>query len=128
MSVRDHSGITIDKFNGLWDKGDVDETPVDHFSDCENIDFVGISSFSQRPGIGISQDVLVPVANVKRTYNYPTQSANTLIVLAIDEVTGSGKIYHVVDSTTVFGPILTIAGMTDFAFVAYAGRAYISPF
>lgn len=56
-------------------------------------------------------------------YNYPTADKNTLLVL-----TTGGNIYHVVDSTTTFGPILTIAGMTDFGFTAYAGRAYITPF
>ena len=126
MTVRDHQGITLSTFNGLRDSGDPDTTPIDHFSDCNNIDFLGYS-FKVRPGIDISQDVNVPIDNVVRIYNYPTQNANTLIVLAIDS-SGNGNIYHVVDSTTVYGPILTIAGMTDFAFVPYAGRGYISPF
>lgn len=125
--LRDHQPIVIDQFNGLWARGDVDNTPLDHFSDCENIKFQGSSSFRTRDGIGISQDVLVPLLNVKRIYNYPTPDGNTLIVLTIDDV-GNGQIYHVVNSTTVFGPLLTINGMTDFAFVPYAGRGYISPF
>lgn len=126
MSVRDHQPIPINTFNGLWNLGDKDSTPSDHFQDCENIQFVGNSSFGVRPGIGLSQDVDVPLANIKRIYNYPTQTANTIIVLTYDGT--NGNIYHVVDSTTVFGPILTIAGMTDFAFISYAGRGYISPF
>lgn len=56
-------------------------------------------------------------------YNYPTADKNTLLVL-----TAGGNIYHVVDSATIFGPILTIANMTDFGFTPYAGRAYITPF
>lgn len=126
MSVRDHTGIVLSTFNGLWQRGDVDTTPLDHFSDCNNIDFVG-NSFKTRPGIDILQSVNVPIDNIVRIYNYATQQANTLIVLAIDG-SGNGKIYHVVNASTVFGPILTIAGMTDFAFIPYAGRAYISPF
>ena len=126
--VRSHQGIVIDSFSGLWDKGDVDSTPQDHFSECNNIDFIGQSSFGTRPGIAISQDVKVPLTNVKRIYNYPTQSANTLIVLTYNYDTGYGSIHHVVDKDTVYGPLLTIAGMTDFAFVPYAGRCYISPF
>jgi hypothetical protein len=128
MSVRDHQGIAIDKFNGLWDRGDIDTTPPDHFFDCNNIDFIAQSSFGTRPGIAISQDVLVPLTNIKRIYNYPTQYANTLIVLTYDYDTDQGSIHHVVNSTTVYGPLLTIHGMTDFAFVPFAGRAYISPF
>ncbi len=128
MAVRDHSGIVLSAFNGLWSHEDKDTTPRDNFSDCNNIDFIAQSSFATRPGIAISQSVLVPLTNIKRVYNYPTQNANTLIVLTYNYDTGYGSIHHVVDSTTVYGPLLTIAGMTDFAFVPYAGRAYISPF
>ena len=124
--VRDHQGITISDFNGLWLRGDPDSTPLDHFSAGVNFDFVGGSSVRTRPGVGISQSVSVPLSNVKRIYNYPTQTANTLIVLTYDGT--SGRIYHVINSTTVYGPILTITGMTDFAFQPYAGRGYISPF
>lgn len=127
MTVRDHQGITFDSFMGLWNRGDVDSAPRDHFTDCNNIDYVA-QGFETRPGIKISQDVLVPLTNIRRIYNYPTQSANTLIVLTFNYDTGYGSIHHVVDKNTVFGPILTIKGMTDFAFVPYAGRAYISPF
>ena len=121
--MRDHQPIVLEEFNGLWARGDVEETPMDHFSDCENIKFVGSSSFGTRDGIGRHQDVASPLANILRFYNYPTVDKNTLLVL-----TAGGKIYHVVDSTTIFGPILTIPNMTDFGFTPYAGRAYITPF
>lgn len=124
---RGHPPATISKFNGLWRRGDADTTPIDHFADCENLNLADIESFTTRPGIGISQDVATPLGNVKRIYNYNTGEANTQLVL-IESPAGTGKIYHVVDSTTVFGPILTKVGMTDFAFAPYGGRAYISPF
>lgn len=127
MTVRDHKGITLDEFNGYWNRGSIDTVPRDHFTDCNNVDFLN-NGFEPRPGIVISQDVLVPLTNIRRIYNYPTQTANTLIVLTYDYVSGFGSIHHVVNTTTVFGPLLTIKGMTDFAFVPYAGRAYISPF
>ena len=126
--IRDHQGLVLDKFNGLWNRGDIDTTPRDHFSDCNNIDYIAQSSIATRPGIAISQNVLVPLTNIRRIYNFPTQTANTLIVLAYNYDTGQGSIHHIVDKNTIFGPLLTIAGMTDFAFVPYAGRAYISPF
>ncbi len=128
MAVRDHQGLALSTFNGLFRRGDVDTTPRDAFSDCNNIDFIAQSSFETRPGIAISQDVLVPLSNVRRIYNYPTQTANTLIVLTYNYDTGIGSIHHYVDKNTIYGPLLSIAGMTDFAFVPYAGRAYISPF
>lgn len=124
---RGHPPATISKFKGLWRRGDADTTPMDHFADCENLNFSDEDHLSTRPGIGISQDVATPLGNVKRIYNYNTGEANTQLVL-IESPAGTGKIYHVVDSTTVFGPILTVVGMTDFAFAPYGGRAYISPF
>lgn len=123
--VRDHKPLEIPEFNGLWDKGEVEESPEDHFNDCENIRFVGIGAFATRYGIDWHQNVAVPLGDVVRQYNYVTQTENGLLVLTYDGVTG--KIYHVQNPTTVF-LILTIVGMTDFAFVPYAGRAYISPF
>jgi len=127
MTIRDHQGISFEQFNGLWDRGDIDSTPKDHFSECNNIDYAA-QGFFTRAGIGISQDVLVPLTNVRRIYNYATQTANTLIVLTYDYISGFGSIHHVIDSNTVFGPLLTIRGMTDFAFIPFAGRGYISPF
>lgn len=124
--LRDHEPIVLDEFNGLWNRGDDDDIPMDHFSDCDNIQFRGDKSFSTRDGIGISQNVAVPLSNVKRVYNYPTPTGNNLIVLVMDDT--EGQIFHVVNPTTVYGPILSIEGMMDFAFVPYAGRAYISPF
>jgi hypothetical protein len=125
-SFRNHPPITISQFKGLWQRGDVDTCPLDHFTECQNLDLSDSDSFRTRPGIGLSQDVITPLSNVKRIYNYNTGDANTQLVLVIDGA--DGKIYHVVNATTLFGPILTIAGMTDFAFAPFGGRAYISPF
>lgn len=125
MKVRDHNPLELGPFNGLWQRGDPDNTPLDHFQDCQNIIPIGYDWIT-RPAIGLSQDVTAPIGDIKRIYNYPTQTANTQLIL-IDDA-GTGKIYHLVNSTTIYGPILSIVGMTDFAFVPYAGRAYITPF
>lgn len=121
--MRDHQPVTLEKFNGLWNRGNIEETPMDHFSDCNNLQYIGDHTFATRDGLGRHQDVASPLSNILRLYNYPMQDKNTLLVL-----TSGGNIYHVVDSVTIFGPILTIPTMTDFGFVPYAGRAYISPF
>ena len=124
--MRDHKPTKLSKFNGLFDRGDSEEVPRDHFTDCDNIRFIGSTGFGTRFGIDQYQDVAVPLGKIVRIYNYITSEGSTLLVLTYDGTTG--KIYHVVDDTTVYGPILTITGMIDFAFVPYAGRAYISPF
>jgi len=124
--LRGHPPAEISKFGGLWRRGDAETTPLDHFAESDNIISIGDQTVVTRPGIGISQDVAVPLENVRRIYNYNTGEANTQLVLTVDA--GTGRIYHVIDATTVFGPLLTISGMEDFAFAPYGGRAYISPF
>lgn len=126
MPNRDHLPIVLDQFNGLFQRGSEDTCPQDHFIDCENIRFIGTGEFGTRFGISPHQNVIAPLGSIKRFYNYVTDTASTLLVLI--ENGADGEIYHVVDSTTVFGPILTITGMEDFGFVGYAGRAYITPF
>jgi hypothetical protein len=126
MAMRDHSPVIIDRFNGLWQRGDDENCPIDHWRDCNNIKFIGNNKFGTRDGVGISQTATGPLGDIVRIYNFPQPTGNTYIVLTYDGA--NGKIYHVVNATTMYGPLLTIAGMTDFAFVPYAGRAYISPF
>lgn len=125
-NYRGHQPVVIDDFNGLWDQNDDANVPLDHFQDCNNVRFVG-KSFEVRPGINISQNVVAPLSNIRRIYNYVTSTGNTIIVLTYDYTADTGSIYHVVSPTSVFGPLLTKTGMKDFAFVAYNGRGYISP-
>jgi hypothetical protein len=123
---KDHQPIQIDEFNGLYQRGERNNTPLDHFQSCDNIQITPGGDVKTRDGIGIAQNVALPLSNIVRIYNYPTNTGNTLIALTYSA--GVGKIYHMVDATTVHGPLLTITGMMDFAFIPYGGRAYISPF
>lgn len=121
--MRDHQPIVIEEFNGLWRRGDAESCPIDHFPDCNNLDY-DESSFRWRDGL----DTLLAQGNVKRIYNYKLQTGESLLILNT-----SGDIYHAtnyngVNFTNVFGPILHVNGMTDFGFVAFNGRAYITPF
>lgn len=123
---RDHKPVTIEGFGGLWDQNDSQSCPTDHFTSGQNFTFEG-DSVRTRDGIGISQDVALPLSNVKRIYNYPTNTGNTIIAMSYDEATDTGTIYHVVTDTLIFGPLLTLVGMKDFAFLPFGGRGYISP-
>lgn len=128
MALRDHQPIALEQFNGLWRRGDAEQCPIDHFSDTENTQPIGSSAFSTRDGLGIHQNVAVPLGRILRIYNFITQDANTLLVLRLND-SNQGEIYHVInDGLTSLGPILTISAMRDFAMVPYAGRAYITPF
>lgn len=127
--MRDHKPYPVTQFNGLFERGDHENTPKDHFQGANNIRHQGKSVFT-RDGIIVSQSVaaVTPLTNIRRIYNYPMLTKSTLLVLSYNPATNVGTIAHVIDSTTQFNPILTITGMTDFAFVPFGGRAYISPF
>ena len=129
MSVRDHSPLPMGPFKGLWNRGDPENVPLDHFQSINNLLRVG-KNWKTRPGIGISQTIVAPLKNIKRGYNFPRLTSNDEIVLVENATTGNGEIYHIVNdgTNTVYGPLLTKALMTDFAFVPYASRGYISPF
>lgn len=130
MAYRGHEPVEISAFKGLHQQGDVEETPLDHFTDCENIRFIGEQGFGSRYGITPHEDVVSPLGNIKRIYNYLTEDANTLLVLVYPDDTlplAHGKIYHVTNPTTAT-LILDIENMQDFAFCPFGGRAYISPF
>src|SRR5262245_16984316 len=118
MAVRDHAPIVIEEFNGLWRRGDADSCPIDHFSNCENIQFIE-SGFRTRDGI----DTYRAVANPLMMYNYVMQTGDSLIILD-----ANGDFYHSINETVTYGPILHVTNCTDFGFVSYNGRAYITPF
>src|SRR5678816_2677370 len=124
MPPSDHEPVVIDQFNGLWIDGESDSAPIDHFTDAENLSFVGSTGIETRPGLDVSQDVAAPLGRITRVYNFITQDSNDLLVLR-----EGGDIFHVLNGgITVLGPILSIPEMTDFGFAPYNGRAYITPF
>lgn len=118
--MRDHEPEVIEEFNGLWKRGDEDTCPLDHFPDCNNIQFFE-SGFETRDGL----DTFVAKGNVLRIYNYKLQTGESLLILDTN-----GDIYHALldPAETVYGPILHVNGMTDFGFYSMFGRAYITPF
>lgn len=118
--MRDHSPITVDEFNGLWRRGDADSTPLDHFSDCNNLRYIE-GGFETRPGIIADTVNGIGFFNLLKIKNYEKVNDESLLLLDTD-----GNIYDT-GSPTPTTPILTIAGMLDFGLFVYAGRAYISP-
>jgi hypothetical protein len=122
--TRDHDPLVIEEFNGLWDRGDPESAPSDHFIQADNIQFFH-SGFETRDGLeSYLNDSPTTSRRIIRIYNYITQNGKTLLVL--DD---NSNIYHITGPTSTFvTPILTISGMTDFGFVAISGRAYITPF
>lgn len=119
--MRDHNPILIEKFNGLWSRGDADSVPPDHFSDCNNVRFIE-SGFETRKGIAPYSTLNnVLFANILRMYTFVQETGQSVLFLNIyNQIFDSG-------SPTPTVPILTVIGMTDFGFVSISGRAFLTP-
>lgn len=119
--MRDHAPITIEDFYGLWQRGDDDACPLDHFLEATNIQYFE-GGFQTRDGIDLFQTA-GSLSNILRIQPYKMMNGLTLLVL-----TEGGIIHHVVSESITYNAILTIPTMTDFNVVSFAGRAYITPF
>lgn len=121
-NVRDHTPVNLG-FNGLYKRGDDDNCPLDHFTDCNNIRFEPNAVLS-RAGLEIFETdtgAIYAFLNIVRLYSFNRATDQDLILL--DD---AGNFYHS-GSPTPLVPILTIAGCEDFTFVSIANRGYISP-
>ena len=123
MPLRDHEPFIIEEFNGLWDRGDDESCPADHFIVADNVQYFE-SGVETRNPLARWQDGVsnTPLLNIQRVYNYVMQNGQSLLVMA----TG-GSIWHLVGPNVAY-ELGIFPGANDFAFVAIAGRAYISPF
>lgn len=121
--VRDHEPLTMEEFNGYFNRGDQESVPPDHFAEAINIRYTE-SSFDTRYGIDLyNSPVDIAPDNVLRVHPYTMQNQQSLLVL-----TTGGHIHHIVSNVLIYTDILVKANMTDFNVVSWAGRAYITPF
>ena len=111
----DHTPIPINTFGGLFDRGQDETCPPDHFTECLNLRATH-KGFKTREGCDLS----VTLPNVRRAHLYKRLGEAERWLILND----SGSIY---DSLSPSTPILTIVGMTDFAFSNFNNLAYISP-
>src|SRR3990172_10417295 len=113
--MRDHKPIKMEEFNGLWKRGDPESAPLDHFTDCNNIQYIE-SGFKTRDGISFYLgDEAAPEVEILRIHPYTMQDRLIHLFLTTD-----GKIFRD-DAPSIGGEILTIVGMTDFNCVSIAG-------
>lgn len=116
-----HVPVEITEFSGLWRRGKPRATPKGYATECTNIKIMD-DGITPRPGVQPYEGGANPLGNVLRQYNYILPSGSTLLTLV-----EGGDIYHVTGPTTVLGPILSIADMTDFGFAQNGSTAFISP-
>lgn len=133
--MRDHEAFIIEEFGGLWDRGDPESVPADHFIEATNVQFFDSGVETRDPLDKYHTDVALN--NIYRVYDYVTVGPGstggpTLLVLTIAGGPGgtTGTIHHITSKAAAAIPfqVLSLAGMTDFGFVAINGRAYITPF
>jgi hypothetical protein len=106
----------ITQFNGLWNRGPAENTPLDHFQIANNLRYIN-GGFETRYGTSIS--IAVP-AGVRRFFPYSIEGqADRIIYLDLN-----GYIY---DSLYPGQIILAISGMEDFSMIVMNDRAYLSP-
>jgi len=125
MTLRDHAPFVIEELNGLWDRGDDETCPSNHFTVADNIQFTE-SGIETRYPLARWQDgsgSTIPLTMIQRAYNYVMQTGQSLLVMV-----RGGAIYHLIGPNTVHGPIATFPAATDFGFISIAGKAYITPF
>jgi len=112
--------INVSRLNGLWDRGQDDTIPKDHFIDCLNVTWDG-DDITTRDGSAVDISTSGNIGNIVRVHEYKiTGQASRLLVLNT-----SGQLYDATASTS--SPILTISGMEDFSICVFFDRAYISP-
>jgi hypothetical protein len=121
--MRGHDPLLVEVFNGLWKRGDADSTPVDHFAEAVNIQYIE-SGFETRDGI---QPFMNPrptgTRDIARMYTFNTTTDDGLITLD-----SSGNFYHVIPADPSSTLILSVANAEDFAMAIMNDRAYITPF
>lgn len=121
--MRDHDPLTIEDFNGYYNRGDKETVPPDHFAEINNIQYTE-SGFETRDGIdSYNTPISIALDDVLRVHPFTMQSQQSLLVL-----TAGGFIHHVVSATVIHMNILSLPLMTDFNVTSVAGRAYITPF
>jgi len=108
------------KFNGLWSRGPIDNTPPDHSCDCLNNEFIPGSVDTRR---GIVADSVVTNTIDTAVYKPLPPFAGANVPRTIRLSSTGGNLYD-----PAYGPaIYTNANMTGFSLVNFFGRCYISP-
>lgn len=114
--IENHVPIPISDFNGLFDRGPDEAVPLDHFKVALNLKYKPSSFFTRE---GSVTEITVGAVLRFHVYKITGQASRLLFLLPNNSIYDSANIGQ--------GPILTIAGMTDFSMEVFFDRAYITP-
>ena len=124
---------TVDKFRGLFDRGSVDEVPLDHAQDCLNVVFSSESRLQTRPGSSKVITVGYISNGVRRFFEMESLPPNVLQPPTIPPGVVNGPGLLILDSqgNLYIGdngtPIKQWGGTPDFCAINVANRTYVSP-
>lgn len=113
--IDSHEIIKVTKFKGDYSRDRGLDCPFDHFQSSQNLVFTN-NGVKTRDGASLSVNLAVVKA-----FLFPTSDGVSTRWIIL---TAGGNFY---DSTSLGAPILTLAGVDDFAMIAMYGRAYIAP-
>jgi len=120
MRLEDYKRKVFEEVFGLWNRGEDDQAPEDHLSDCLNIDF-GVSQWKTRPGLTTSMNLgyggkVRKFAGFAGAFN---------IVLILDDL-GNLYTFSTRPGDNATTPILTVPNAIDFTAVTMLDKIYIA--
>jgi len=113
--IENHVPVPIAEFNGLFDRGPDEAVPIDHFKQAKNLSYK-TTGFCTRDGF-VTEHITGEVTRF-HVYKITGQASRLLYLIG-------NAIYDSADPAK--GPILSVAGMTDFSMETFFDRAYITP-
>lgn len=125
MRLEDYNKKTFSKFFGLWSRGQLDEVPLDHFSDCLNLDW-NLDEWKTRPGSFTSITVGFGAGNgkIRRFASFSDPSIGPLVLILDDS--GNLYTYSTRSGDDAVTPVLSDANANDFSAIKMLNRIYIT--
>src|SRR5437016_4626796 len=122
MRLEDYKRKVFEDFYGLYNRGEMDQIPEDHFSDCLNIDY-DIGEWKTRPGLR-SHIGLGYGGKIRRFASFADPDLGS-IILILDDV-GNLYTYSIRTNDNATVPRLTVPEATDFSAIKMLGKIYIA--
>lgn len=115
MDLSQFERTYVREFMGVFDRGDQDSVPPDHFIDALNLDFAVRSIFTRR---GATTRFTFTIGKPRNTVRQFVGEGITPLLFSIDD---DGKIYK--DNTL----LTTVASAIEFGAVEFFNKMFISP-
>ena len=121
MRLEDFKNVVVNNFRGLFIRGDEENCPSDHFTDCLNVRFEHDNCLT-REGTYLSHASLGGIGVIKRWFNYlePSTLDQCMLILT------TGGAIKKLKVGSLSAAIITNANATDFSAIMLNERIYIA--